>query len=63
MKRTHLAIADELVLEHEPNLARDDITLLGDVLLLTGDRAEDLGGMTLSKCSHVGSFTQGVRGH
>jgi hypothetical protein len=31
------------VLEHEPDLARGDVMLLGDVLTLTGDRAEDLG--------------------
>jgi hypothetical protein len=32
VKHTHLAIADELVLEHEPDLAHANTALLGDVL-------------------------------
>jgi hypothetical protein len=43
VKRAYLTIADELVLEREPDLARGDATLLGDVLKLTGDRAKDSG--------------------
>jgi hypothetical protein len=43
IKHVCLAVADELVLEHEPDLACGDVVLLGDVLTLTGDRAEDLG--------------------
>jgi hypothetical protein len=43
IKRACLTVADELVLEHEPDLARGDVVLLGDVVTLTGDRAEDLG--------------------
>jgi hypothetical protein len=43
MMRAHLAVADELVLEREPDLACSDATLLGDVLKFVDDRAEDLG--------------------
>jgi hypothetical protein len=43
MKCVHLIVADELVLERELDLARDDVSLLADVLKLTNDRAEDLG--------------------
>jgi hypothetical protein len=42
VKHTRFAIADELVLDRVPNLARVNVVLLGDVLKLTGDRAEDL---------------------
>jgi hypothetical protein len=43
MKRARLAIADELVLEREPDLARSDVALIEDVQKLTGNRAEDPG--------------------
>jgi hypothetical protein len=39
----HLAVADELVLEGEPDLVRDDIMLFGNVLKLAVDRAENAG--------------------
>jgi hypothetical protein len=41
MKRARLAVADELVLEREPDLARGDAVLLGNVLKLTTDHTED----------------------
>jgi hypothetical protein len=42
-KCTCFTITDKLVLEHEPNLARGDTTLLVDALKLAGDHVEDLG--------------------
>jgi hypothetical protein len=41
VKRTHFAAADELVLDRAPDLARGNAVLLGDVLKLADDRAED----------------------
>jgi hypothetical protein len=41
VKRVHFVVADELVLYHALALARSDAVLLGDVLKLTSDRAED----------------------
>jgi hypothetical protein len=43
VKRVCFSIADELVLDRAPNLARGDAVLLGNVLKLVGDRAEDPG--------------------
>jgi hypothetical protein len=39
VKHACFAIADELVLDHVPDLARGDPVLFGDVLKLTGDHA------------------------
>jgi hypothetical protein len=39
----HLAIADELVLQGEPDLVRDDTMLFGNVLKLAVDRAKNAG--------------------
>jgi hypothetical protein len=39
----HFTVVDELVLNYVPDLARNDIVLLGDVLKLVGDHAEDPG--------------------
>jgi hypothetical protein len=36
-------VVDELVLVHAPDLVRGDVMILGDVLKLTGDCAEDAG--------------------
>jgi hypothetical protein len=43
MKRTHLTVANELVLKRELDLARGDAMLLGDSLKLVDDRDEDPG--------------------
>jgi hypothetical protein len=43
VKCTCFTITDELVLEHAPNLARGDTTLLVDAPKLAGDHVEDLG--------------------
>jgi hypothetical protein len=37
------AVVNELMIDHKPDLACGDAMLLGDVLKLAGDRAEDLG--------------------
>jgi hypothetical protein len=39
VKHACFAIADELVLDHAPDLARGDAVLFGDVLKLVGDHA------------------------
>jgi hypothetical protein len=41
MKCAHFIVADELVLDHAPDLVHGNVVLLGDVLKLTGDHAED----------------------
>jgi hypothetical protein len=43
VKHTHFTIANELVLDRAPNLVHGDVVLLGDVLKLIADRAEDPG--------------------
>jgi hypothetical protein len=43
VKRAHFTVADELVLDHAPDLVRSDVVLLGDVLKLIDDRGEDPG--------------------
>jgi hypothetical protein len=41
VKHTRFTVANELVLECEPDLAHGDAVLLGDVLKHIGDHAED----------------------
>jgi hypothetical protein len=43
MKRVRFIVADELILDCAPNLTRDDVVLLGNVLKFTGYHDEDLG--------------------
>jgi hypothetical protein len=43
VKHACFVVADEMVLYRAPNLAHDDVVLLGDVMNLAGDRAEDPG--------------------
>jgi hypothetical protein len=43
VKHGRFAIANELVLDHAPDLVRDNTVLLGDVPKLVGDRDEDPG--------------------
>jgi hypothetical protein len=42
VKHACFAVADELVLDHAPDLERGDAVLLGEVLKLAGDCAKDL---------------------